>query len=100
MRQNTRKYIMIILGIALTAFGISIFYTPNKIVNGRGSGIATIFFYTLGVPTARSQHRLRPALPFSVPCGFCRLADTTAFPCFILAHLKTGVFCQSRIGYF
>ena len=80
MRQNTRKYIIIILGIALTAFGISIFYTPNKIVNGRGSGIATIFFYTLGVPTARLQHRLRTLLAVGVSCGFFDLPTPPLFP--------------------
>ena len=42
-----KKYLLIILGVSLTAFGISVFYTPNKIVNGGVSGIATIFLHTL-----------------------------------------------------
>ena len=51
LKQNIRKYLIIILGIVLTAFGISVFYTPNKIVNGGVSGVATILFHTVGVPT-------------------------------------------------
>lgn len=51
-RQFIRKYLIILLGIALTAFAISVFYTPNKIVNGGVSGIATIFFHTLKIPTS------------------------------------------------
>ena len=50
-RQFIRKYLIVLLGIALTAFAISVFYTPNKIVNGGVSGIATIFFHTLKIPT-------------------------------------------------
>ena len=50
-KQTIKKYFIIVLGVALTAFGISVFYTPNKIVNGGVSGIATIFFHTLKIPT-------------------------------------------------
>lgn len=49
--QFIRKYLIILLGIVLTAFAISVFYTPNKIVNGGISGIATILFHTLKIPT-------------------------------------------------
>lgn len=51
-KQFTIRYLIILLGIALTAFAISVFYTPNKIVNGGVSGIATIFFHTLKIPTS------------------------------------------------
>ncbi|MCR4719612.1 MAG: YitT family protein [Firmicutes bacterium] len=50
-KQKMLKYATIILGVVLTAFGISVFYTPNKIVNGGVSGLATILFHTLGIPT-------------------------------------------------
>ena len=50
-KQKILKYATIILGVVLTAFGISVFYTPNKIVNGGVSGLATILFHTLGIPT-------------------------------------------------
>ena len=39
-----KKYIPVVIGTALTAFAISVFYTPNKIVNGGVSGIDTILF--------------------------------------------------------
>lgn len=42
-RQFIRKYLIILSGITLTAFAISVFYTPDKIVNGGVSGIATIY---------------------------------------------------------
>ena len=51
-KQFIIRYLIILLGIALTAFAISVFYTPNKIVNGGVSGIATIFFHTLKIPTS------------------------------------------------
>lgn len=51
MRYEMKRYAMVTIGTALTALGISIFYTPNKIVNGGVSGIATIFFHTLKIPT-------------------------------------------------
>ena len=50
-KQIIKKYFIIILGVALTAFGISTFYTPNKIVNGGVSGVATILYHTLNVST-------------------------------------------------
>ena len=50
-KKTIKKYLIIILGVALTAFGISAFYTPNKIVNGGVSGVSTIFFHTMNVPT-------------------------------------------------
>lgn len=49
--QVIKKYLIITFGVALTALGISLFYTPNKIVNGGVSGISTIIFHTLKVPT-------------------------------------------------
>ena len=38
----------------MVAFAISVFYTPNKIVSGGVSGIATILFHTVGIPTSMS----------------------------------------------
>lgn len=49
-KKIIKKYATISLGVALTAVGISVFYTPNKIVNGGVSGVATIIFHTLGIP--------------------------------------------------
>lgn len=40
---------MILAGVLLVAFAISVFYTPNKVVNGGVSGISTILFHTFGI---------------------------------------------------
>ena len=39
-----------IIGTAITAFGIAVFLTPNKIVLGGASGISTILYHTLKIP--------------------------------------------------
>ena len=62
MRQNykyyykskMKKYTLILLGTVLTSFAISVFYTPNKIVGGGVSGIATILYHTVRIPTGLS----------------------------------------------
>ena len=48
-KEIIEKYIVIVLGIMLVAFAISVFYTPNKIVSGGVSGISTVLFHTLGI---------------------------------------------------
>lgn len=42
------------LSAVIIAFAVSMFFTPNKIVNGGVSGIATILYYTFGFPTGVS----------------------------------------------
>ena len=49
-----KRYLTAAMGTSLTAFAISVFYTPNRIVNGGVSGIATILFYALNIPTGLS----------------------------------------------
>ena len=44
-----KRYAIIFLGVILTALGISIFYTPNKIVSGGVSGLSTILYHALGI---------------------------------------------------
>lgn len=52
--MRLKKYITILLGTILTGFAVSGFYTPNKIVSGGVSGISTILYHTLGIPTGIS----------------------------------------------
>ena len=47
--KKIKSVLIIFFGISLTAFGVSLFYIPNKIVTGGVSGISAIL-YTLGVP--------------------------------------------------
>ena len=39
-------------GVVMVAFAVSVFYVPNKIVSGGVSGLSTIMFYTVGIPTS------------------------------------------------
>ncbi len=49
MREKIKSYALILLGLVLTAMAISLFFVPNKIVNGGSSGLSTVVFYTLGL---------------------------------------------------
>ena len=52
--KSVKKYAAIVVGVMMVAFAISVFYTPNKIVSGGVSGIATILYHTAGIPTSMS----------------------------------------------
>ena len=47
--RKLKSISVVILGTSLTAFGVSLFYIPNRIVTGGVSGISAIL-YTLGIP--------------------------------------------------
>lgn len=49
-----KSFLFIILGTMTTGFAIGVFLTPNKIVGGGVSGISTILFHTLNIPTGLS----------------------------------------------
>ena len=53
--KKTKSIFAIILGTMLTGFSISVFLTPNKIVGGGVSGIATILYHTMNIPTGLSN---------------------------------------------
>lgn len=52
--SKLKSFLFIILGTMTTGFAISVFLTPNKIVGGGVSGISTILFHTLHIPTGLS----------------------------------------------
>lgn len=52
MKEKAKSYFLIILGTTITAMAISMFFVPNKIVNGGTSGLSTIIFYTFGMKPA------------------------------------------------
>lgn len=60
--NSIKKYMTIVFGVMMVAFAISVFYTPNKIVSGGVSGIATILFHTAGIPTSMSITVINGAL--------------------------------------
>ena len=49
MKEKIKSYALIVLGIAITAMAISLFFVPNKIVNGGSSGLSTVIYYTVGM---------------------------------------------------
>ena len=53
-RDLVFKYTIILVGVMMVAFAVSALYTPNKIVSGGVSGIATILYHTLHIPTGLS----------------------------------------------
>ena len=48
-KGKLKSYALILFGIAITGFAISVFFVPNKIVNGGSSGLATVIYYTIGI---------------------------------------------------
>ena len=56
-KKTIRTWIITIIGVLITAAAISIFYVPNKIVNGGVSGASTILYYEFGI---------KPAISFAV----------------------------------
>lgn len=62
MKEKIKQNVLIFFGVALTAFAVSAFYTPNKIVNGGVSGIATILFHMFKIPTGLSFAVINVAL--------------------------------------
>ena len=49
MKRKIKSYVIILLGLVITAMAISLFFVPNKIVNGGASGLSTVVYYTLGL---------------------------------------------------
>ncbi len=54
MLKRVKQYALMTFGVMLTAFGISVFYVPNKIVSGGVSGISTILYHLFHIPTGLS----------------------------------------------
>ena len=54
MSERVKQNILIVIGTMLTAFSISVFYLPNKIVSGGVSGMSTILYHILKIPASLS----------------------------------------------
>ena len=59
-KDNIKNTILFLIGPIITAFGISVFYLPNKIVSGGVSGISTVLYHLAKIP---------PRLSFAVING-------------------------------
>lgn len=49
MKNTIKNYILALFGIAMTAFGYSMFYLPPKIVSGGVTGLSTIIYHAFSV---------------------------------------------------
>ena len=49
MKEKIKAYMLIYFSTVLTALAISVFFVPNKIVNGGASGLSTVIYYTVGL---------------------------------------------------
>lgn len=77
----------VLFGVMMVAFSISIFYVPNKIVSGGVSGISTIVYYTLGVPTSISYAAINIVL---IILGLFVLGKRFIVKSFVCSMLLSG----------
>lgn len=54
MNSKLKENLLFIIGPIITAFGISVFYLPNKVVSGGVSGLSTILYHLAKIPPGLS----------------------------------------------
>ena len=54
MNSKIKQNLLFIIGPIITAFGISVFYLPNKVVSGGVSGLSTILYHLAKIPPGLS----------------------------------------------
>ena len=54
MQEKLKQNLLFLIGPVITAFGISVFYLPNKVVSGGVSGISTILYHLAKIPPGLS----------------------------------------------
>ena len=62
VKKHLRQFALMLIGTFLVAVATSVFYTPNKIVCGGVSGMATILYYTFSIPLGLSYAVINIAL--------------------------------------
>lgn len=53
-KEKIKNNILFLIGPIITAFGISVFFTPNKVVSGGVSGLSTILYHIAKIPPGLS----------------------------------------------
>ncbi|MBR5218667.1 MAG: YitT family protein, partial [Clostridia bacterium] len=53
-KEKLRQNFLFLVGPIITAFGISVFYLPNKVVSGGVSGLSTILYHIAKNPPGLS----------------------------------------------
>lgn len=88
MKEKIKTYVLITCGTAITAMAISLFFVPNKIVNGGASGLATVIYYTLGIrPSVANAMINGVLLLLSLLCFGWRFVTKTLFSIGMLTAL-------------
>lgn len=49
-KQQIMRYFMVALGALICSAAVNLFYVPNQMLSGGVSGVAMIFYFTLGLP--------------------------------------------------
>ena len=65
-KSKVKSIIAIIFGTFITAVGIELFLLPNKIVGGGVSGLSTILYHTMRIPSSVS-FAVKEILPVAFP---------------------------------
>ncbi len=53
-KEKLKNNFLFLIGPIITAFGISVFFTPNKVVSGGVSGLSTILYHIAKIPPGLS----------------------------------------------
>lgn len=53
-KEKIRQNFLFLIGPVITAFGVSVFYLPNKVVSGGVSGLSTILYHLAKIPPGLS----------------------------------------------
>lgn len=60
--NQLKDYIMIVVGLALYAFGFTAFILPEKVVSGGLAGVASLIYFKFGIPVAITNYTLNVLL--------------------------------------
>lgn len=60
--HQLKDYFMIVVGLALYAFGFTAFILPEKVVSGGLAGVASLVYFKFGIPVAITNYSLNVLL--------------------------------------
>ena len=60
--HQLKDYFMIVVGLALYAFGVTAFILPEKVVSGGLAGVSSLVYFKFGIPVAITNYSLNVLL--------------------------------------
>lgn len=60
--HQLKDYFMIVVGLALYAFGFTAFILPEKVVSGGSAGVSSLVYFKFGIPVAITNYSLNVLL--------------------------------------